>query len=117
MGGVSLEQKGGKLTVYAGFRHSCGIGHQLVAKDDDILSPMPSQKLHYYSPDFNWGYGGAGPSQLALALLLDVTGDPAVSLPHHQQFKWQFVSNWGNTWSITSNEIRAWLQREAKVHA
>ena len=39
------------------------------------LDPRPSQKLFNHSPDgFNWGYGGSGPAQLALAILLDRFG-------------------------------------------
>lgn len=106
------------MTVYSGFRHSGGMGPQLVTKGDDILSPIPSQNLYNHSPDgFNWGYGGSGPAQLALALLLDVTGDSEVNLALRHQFKWQFVAKWGDTWSITSNEIRSWLERADKVHA
>lgn len=39
--------------------------------DDEPLSPKRSQKVWNHSPDgFNWGYGGSGPAQLALAILL-----------------------------------------------
>ncbi|GAI23246.1 unnamed protein product, partial [marine sediment metagenome] len=99
------------MTVYRGFKHSGGMGHQLVTKDDDILSPIPSQKLYNHSPDgFSWGYGGSGPAQLALALLYDATGDKEISLRNHQQFKWTFVANWQEDWHITSDEILAWLK-------
>jgi hypothetical protein len=37
------------------------------------LSPIKSQKVWNHSPDgFNWGYGGSGPAQLALAICLEV---------------------------------------------
>jgi hypothetical protein len=36
------------------------------------LDPRPSQRLWNHSPDgFEWGFGGSGPAQLALAILLD----------------------------------------------
>lgn len=39
------------------------------------LSPELSQKRINHSPDgFNWGYGGSGPAQLALAITLALTG-------------------------------------------
>lgn len=39
------------------------------------LSPAISQAIVNHSPDgFNWGYGGSGPSQLALAICLELTG-------------------------------------------
>ena len=44
----------------------------VVTVDERPLNPEPSQELWNHSPDgFNWGYGGSGPAQLALALLLD----------------------------------------------
>ena len=39
------------------------------------LSPARSQKVYNHSPNgFNWGYGGSGPAQLALAMMLELTG-------------------------------------------
>lgn len=54
-----------------------------------------------------------GPAQLALALLLDVTGDPDVASRLHQQFKEDFVARWGDSWSITHTEILAWVRQHA----
>ena len=43
--------------------------------DGKWLSPARSQKYHNHSPDgFNWGYEGSGPAQLALAIMLKLTG-------------------------------------------
>jgi hypothetical protein len=88
----------------------------IVTKDGQELSPKASQKLINHSPDgFNWSYGGSGPAQLALALLLDVTGDPEVAKQHYQNFKWRFVAGWGDSWQITGDEIKQWLQKEGAV--
>ena len=103
------------MSVYAGFRHSGGMGPQLVTKDDDILDPKPSQKIWNHSPDgFNWGYLGSGPAQLALALLYDVTKDETVSVRLHQQFKSSIVAAWGDTWEITDAHIREWVNSKLK---
>ncbi|MDD1662935.1 MAG: DUF6166 domain-containing protein [Methanomicrobiales archaeon] len=61
--------------------------------------------------EFNWGYIGSGPAQLALALLVDTTGDPEVAKRHHQDFMWQVIAGFptNKTWAITDYEIRAWL--------
>jgi len=54
-----------------------------------LLNPEKSQKYHNHSPDgFNWGYGGSGPSQLALAVVLEITGKP----DNYQDFKWNTIS-------------------------
>jgi len=57
--------------------------------DDEWLDPRPSQLYRNHSPDgFSWGYGGSGPSQLALAVILELTGSPN----GYQEFKWEYIS-------------------------
>lgn len=102
--------------IYRGLMHSEKAGGQLVTRDDDILSPVPSQKLFNHSPTgFNWGYGGSGPAQLALALLLDVTKDTELSVRLHQSFKWQFVAKWEGDWVISSDEILSWINTTLEI--
>jgi hypothetical protein len=44
--------------------------------DGELLDPKPSQEVYNHSPDgFNWGYEGSGPAQLAMAVILKITGD------------------------------------------
>ena len=101
------------MTIYKGYRHSDGIGAQLVMKDDDMLDPRPSQKLYNHSPDgLNWGYEGAGPAQLALALLFDVSEDRDIAISLHQAFKREVVAAWGEEWEISSDIIKAWLEEK-----
>ena len=48
----------------------------------------PRLDLWNHSPTgFEFGYGGSGPAQLALALLADCCGDKA-ALAYYQEFKW-----------------------------
>jgi hypothetical protein len=83
---------------------------KLVTKDGNVFGHAESLKVVNHSPDgFEWGYGGSGPAQLALALLLDVTGNAAVADRLHQAFKWEWVAKWGEEWSITTEEIKLWL--------
>lgn len=56
------------------------------------LLPDASQKACYHSDEFNWSYGGSGPSQLALAILLEVTQDQSFSLVYYQRFKWSVIA-------------------------
>lgn len=54
------------------------------------LSPGRSQEIYNHSPDgFNWGYGGSGPAQLALAIMLELTGKSN----GYQAFKWAVIAN------------------------
>ncbi|MEO6035413.1 MAG: DUF6166 domain-containing protein [Verrucomicrobiota bacterium] len=67
-------------------------------------------ELRNHSPTgFAWGYGGSGPAQLALALLMDALGDAELALKHYQDFKWQVVADWHGRWSISAKEIREFV--------
>jgi len=111
-----MKDKVYPTTIYFGKRRSQS-GHQPVYKrimpDGDVteLSPEHSQKLRLHSPDgFQWGYGGSGPAQTALALLLDVTTIPDIAEEYYQDFKMDVVSHWGDDWSITSDDIIEWIE-------
>jgi len=61
--------------IYVGYRRR---GRAIVKNqsDQEQLTPERSLALASHSPSgFEWGYGGSGPAQLALALLLDYTDD------------------------------------------
>lgn len=80
------------------------------------LDPGPSQKVRNHSPDgFSWGYGGSGPAQLALAILLDYFGREELPWIQkvYQSFKFQVVAKWeqGEDWSLTGPELEAWAQK------
>lgn len=64
---------------------------RVVYIDGKFLDPYPSQKVVNHSPTgFNWGYAGSGPSQLALAILLELRPDIAKQL--YQKFKEQYIT-------------------------
>jgi len=54
--------------------------------DGKELTPEESQTYRNHSPDgFSWGYGGSGPAQLALAVMLEING----AAFGYQEFKWK----------------------------
>ena len=56
------------------------------------IFPHVSQKVHNHSPDgFNWGYGGSGPAQLALGVLMEVA-PVEKARASYQQFKWDVIA-------------------------
>ena len=60
--------------------------------NDKWLDPKPSQEVYNHSPDgFNWGYGGSGPSQLALAISLEFY-DKEKALKIYQELKWRCIA-------------------------
>lgn len=79
-----------------------------------MLNPQRSQNIRNHSPDgFEWGYGGSGPAQLTLAILLDAL--PGNSQPlaerFYQKFKADIVAKWkAPGWSITQEHIQEWIQ-------
>ena len=77
------------------------------------LDPAPSLRLRNHSPTgFSWGYGGSGPAQLALAILLNEYGADFATR-HYQEFKSLFVAgpSMDSAWSVDSNAIRAWVSQ------
>ena len=49
--------------------------------------------LWEHSPSgFDWGYGGSGPAQLAVAILAHATGDDAFARGRHQDYKWAIIN-------------------------
>jgi len=56
---------------------------------------------------FEWTYVGAGPAQLALALLADHLGDDRKALALHDAFMRAVVSELDNSWRLSSADIEA----------
>ena len=83
-----------------------------VELDGKPLDPRPSQNIRNHSPDgFMWSYGGSGPAQLALAILLSVvTKEEAVKW--YQAFKWEFVSRWPADDFTVQVDIQAWINKK-----
>ena len=58
---------------------------------------------------FEWTYEGAGPAQLALALLADHLGDDRQALALYERFMRHLVAELDNSWELTSADIDAAL--------
>jgi hypothetical protein len=87
---------------YEGIRQ----GHAVtVTVDGRRLNPR--HDLWNHSPSgFEWGYGGSGPAQLALAILADHLGDDQEALNFYQRFKWAVIAELpGLGWTLTSRDI------------
>ena len=76
----------------------------------------PRFDLRNHSPDgFNWGYGGSGPAQLALALLADALRNDHYAQLWYQDFKFQVVAAWlCDDFVISDEEIKNWFMAAAK---
>ena len=72
------------------------------------LPLKPRLDLWNHSPSgFEWGYGGSGPAQLALALLADHLDDDDEAVQLHQEFKREVVAKFRRRgWTLKSEQIR-----------
>lgn len=68
----------------------------------------PRLDLWNHSPSgFEWGYGGSGPAQLALALLADCLVDGAKATQWHHNFKSAVVARLPYAgWTLTDEAIQ-----------
>jgi hypothetical protein len=74
-------------------------------------APLPPRfDLKRLSPTgFEWTYEGAGPAQLALALLADHLGDDARALALYENFMRAVVADLDNSWELTTADLDAAL--------
>ena len=87
-------------------------GEAYVFMFDKRLDPAKSLGLRNHSPDgFAWGYYGSGPSQLALAILLELTSEQ-VALHFYQDFKTEIIAHLpvGEDFSMPFTRVQNWLR-------
>jgi len=129
------------MKVYVGKRESnneSGMEARVYVQDSDGKNRRLLQQLFYHSPTgFEWGYGGSGPADLAIAILADFFGETETMPSYvmrkyhpknhvlieqtrawrlHQEFKWAVIANQPNGgFRIDEDDIREWLKSvEAK---
>lgn len=76
----------------------------------------PRFDLRKHSPTgFEWGYGGSGPAQLALALAADVLGNDEAALDVYQRLKFRVVGRLpADGWTLTEAELADTLRTLAR---
>ena len=87
------------------------------AKDGDEQAPLPLRlDLGDHSPaGFAWGYGGAGPAQLALAILADFTGNDRYAVANHQSFKRDVIARLPeDRWELWGEYVAVWVARHPR---
>lgn len=99
--------KEGPPSDYLGWRER-GIAH--AGTRDHLLNPRFD--LANKSPTgFDWGYGGSGPAQLALAILAYHTGDEEFTLQYYQSFKGRVVSTLPReSWRLTHEFVEGFVR-------
>lgn len=84
----------------------------MVVFDDGSGQVRPLPHFMRHSPGgFEWGYGGSGPADLALAILADATGDLRYALAQYQQFKREMVTRMAREgWVLHRQEVQDWIR-------
>lgn len=87
-------------------------GPSAVTIDGEPAPFEESLKLWNHSPTgCAWGYGGSGPAQTALAVLLAVVG-PELAVKHHQRFKDVFVVWLPQMDCRFEVDVKAWVESQ-----
>lgn len=96
------------MKIYKGTRSMLD-GMVTVQSDQGKAYELPWRlDLWNHSPTgLNWGYGGSGPAQCALALLADHLEDDREAVKLHQPFKWLVIIKLpiNESWELTSEQI------------
>lgn len=91
----------------------------VVLEDGKEPRPLdPRLDLRNHSPTgFEWGYGGSGPAQLALALAADLLGDDERAHEVYQRLKFKLVGGLPHeSWEISQNRLLSAIEAIDQEH-
>ncbi len=101
------------MKIFVGLRTADGRAVVHVEEEGSARDLSPRLDIVNHSPDgFEWGYGGSGPAQLALAILIDCY-DVDFAVRNYQEFKWKVVSRFphgGFVW--TDLDTKKYAEKE-----
>jgi hypothetical protein len=87
----------------AGKKCEVQVNGEALPRRYDLLSASPS--------GYEWGYGGSGPAQLAIAILACECSD-GIACNHYQQFNQEVVAKLPELrWKISGEEVKAFLNK------
>jgi hypothetical protein len=114
------------MKTYHGFRKVTLIPNSRVPTTEcvvDVRTPGRCRRLRLrldiraHSPTgFEWGYGGSGPAQLALALCVDACGRSVADPRVYQRVKWDVICKLPHAgWTLTQAEIVLAVERARRL--
>lgn len=104
--------------------------HELVTKDELIADPpdgsiflervptgirsnVPHKHVVHSPTGFEFGYGGSGPADLALNILVKIGVPFHLAMALHQDFKWEFIAPiCGDITMIPLDKIEDWVVKK-----
>lgn len=98
------------MKVYLGIRDADGA--RVLVKDTETGAVKPLEHVVRHSPTgMEWGYGGSGPSDLALSILADALGSVEAANPLYGTFKWRFIVSLDhNRWELPQPFVLKWVR-------
>jgi hypothetical protein len=93
------------MTTYEGKRTIDGL---VVTVDGKKLDEHTEVKA-FTKQGFEWTYEGESPQQLALAILYDWLGDKERAIALSEPFMKSVIANLDNDWTLTGEEIDAFV--------
>ncbi len=96
------------MKTYTGYRTPQGCIVKVHEADGTARDLPLRHDLRSHSPTGpEWGYGGSGPAQLALALAADVLGDDDAAQSVYMRLKFRLVGRLPHDgWSLTETQLR-----------
>lgn len=91
---------------YAGVRSPGGcVVWRNVPGEDATELPLCLEIRNHSPTGFEWGYGGSGPAQLALALCVDAAGEKVARVVY-QEFKMRMIAPLqGDAWTLSRRAV------------
>ena len=74
--------------------------------------PLPQRLDLWDGGTFEWGYGGTGPTYLAMCLLAHLTADGIYALSMRHRFKWEVIAKLERyqDWQLTGDQLMEWVK-------
>ena len=102
--------------IYRGIRPRGPYGLTVVvtfvnAKNGVEILPLRLDLYNHSPAGFEWGYGGSGPAQLALAILAHATHSDEYALAQHGYFKSQVIQPLRlDSWELAQDAVLQWVE-------
>ena len=108
-----IEADGGKATEVAYVGEWTPLGRTVTVEAEGVPRPLPIGE-EARDGDYAWGRSGAGPREVARAILLDATGNPMLAERLCRPLTWEVIANLpAEGFRITRGEIQDWVQDQA----
>jgi hypothetical protein len=97
------------MKLFKGTRDSKGCKVTVTNGEGKTYDLPPRIDVKTYTEDgsYDWNYRGGGPSQLSLAIIIEVVGDAEYALKMHAQLRDMLISRLTvEGWEITEPQLR-----------